>query len=66
MDKELKFDEHLNKMYRKASNQVTALGRIARILPFRKHRHLSKTFIKSQFSYCPLVWIKLINCTKGL
>ena len=57
VDKELKFDEHLSNVYRKASNKVTALGRIAKILPFRKRRLLFKTFIESQFSYCPLVWM---------
>ena len=44
-------------MCKKASNKVTALGRIARIIPFHKRRLLFKTFIESQFSYCPLVWM---------
>ena len=48
VDKELKFNEHLNNVYKKASNKVTALGKIARILPFHKRRLLFKTFIESQ------------------
>ena len=57
VDKGLKFNEHLQNVCKKASNKVTTLGRIARILPFHKRRLLFKTFIESQFSYCPLVWM---------
>ena len=57
VDKGLNFNEHLQNVCQKASNKVTALGRIARILPFHKRRLLFKTFIESQFSYCPLVWM---------
>ena len=36
---------------------MSALARIARILPFQKRRLILKTFIESQFSYCPLIWM---------
>ena len=36
---------------------MSALARIASILPFQKRRIILKTFIESQFSYCPLVWM---------
>ena len=35
----------------------SALARIAGILPFQKRHILLKTFIESQFSYCPLIWM---------
>ena len=39
------------------NQKVSALARIANILPFQKRRIILKTFIESQFSYCPLVWM---------
>ena len=56
-DKELTFESHLKKICHKTSAKVTALGRLARILPFKKKRILMSSFIESQFSYCPLVWM---------
>ena len=41
----------------KAGRKLTALGRSSRFLPFNKHRLLMKSFIESQFSYCPLLWM---------
>ena len=57
IDKNLNFNTHLTKLCKKVGQKVTALARIARLLPFHKRRHLLKTFIESQFSYCPLVWM---------
>ena len=34
-----------------------ALARMVKILPFDKKRLLLKSFIESQFSYCPLIWM---------
>ena len=36
---------------------MSALARIVSILPFQKRHLIMKTFIESQFSYCPLVWM---------
>ena len=57
VDSELNFNEHLSNICKKVSCKITALGRIARFLSFCKRRLLFKTFIESQFSYCPLVWM---------
>ena len=57
VDKGLKFNEHLQNVCKKVSYKITALGKMARILPFHKRRIIFKTFIESQFSYCPLVWM---------
>ena len=42
---------------KKVNQKVSALARIAGILPFQKRHILLKTFIESQFSYCPLIWM---------
>ena len=53
----LNFGEHLLVVCKKASQKVSALARVARILPFPKRRLILNTFIESQFSYSPLVWM---------
>ena len=41
----------------KASGKVSALARMVKLIPFHKKRILMNAFIKSQFSYCPLIWM---------
>ena len=36
---------------------MSALKRLARILPLQKRRILIQSFFNSQFSYCPLIWM---------
>ena len=57
IDKNLNFNSHLTTLCKKVGQKVTALARIVRFLPFDKRRLTLKTFIESQFSYCPLVWM---------
>ena len=57
VDKKLKFNEHLTNLCKKAGSKVSALARVVKILPFHKRHLILKTFIESQFSYCPLVWM---------
>ena len=57
VDKNLNFNLHLEILCKKVNQKVSALARVVRILPFQKRRLILKTFIESQFSYCPLVWM---------
>ena len=57
IDKNLKFDKHVINICKKASAKVTALSRLIRIVPLEKKKILMKSFIESQFSYCPLIWM---------
>ena len=57
VDNKLNFDQHLTNVCKKASCKVSALAKIARFLPYHKRSLLLKTFIESQFSYCPLIWM---------
>ena len=57
VDKNLNFEEHLSTVCKKAGQKVSALARVVTILPFQKRRLILKTFIESQFSYCPMVWM---------
>ena len=62
IDKELKFKHHLLDICKKARAKVTAMARLAKLIPFEKKRILMNSFIESQFSYCPLVWM---FCSRG-
>ena len=57
IDKNLNFNSHLTILCKKVGAKVTALARMAKLLSFHKRRILFKTFVESQFSYCPLVWM---------
>ena len=54
---ELKFEDHVNFMYQKASQKLHALVRIVLFMDLKQRRNIMETFVKSQFAYCPLIWI---------
>ena len=47
----------MEKICKKANAKLHALARIAKYLSSDKLRILMKTFIESQFNYCPLTWM---------
>ena len=57
VDKELKFHEHVKTICKKANAKLTALARMIKILPLERKKILFNSFVKSQFSHCPLVWM---------
>ena len=57
IDKDLKFDEHVSNLCKKVGQKVSMLSRITKYMTFHKRRMLFKSFVESQFSYCPLVWM---------
>ena len=57
IDHELKFDDHVNRLCKKASLKLDALARIAAFTNVSKERIIMKSFIESQFGYCPLIWM---------
>jgi hypothetical protein len=65
VDKKLKFQEHIKGIIKTASGKLSALTRLARILPFEQKRIVMNAFIESQFtnSSYPLIWM---FCTKDL
>lgn len=63
IDKQFKFNSHLRSTCKKAGAKVTALNRLAKIMPFKKKRILMSAFIESQFSHCPLL---LMFCSRAL
>ena len=57
IDSQLKFDNHVLAICSKAGRKLSALRRIVPYLSFNKKRTLLKSFVESQFNYCPLIWM---------
>ena len=57
IDRNLHFNNHLANICKKVSQKVFALSRVSKLLPFHRKRVLFNAFIKSQFSYCLLIWM---------
>ena len=57
IDNELKFEDHITKICRKANSKLSALSRLARYLSMKQKKLLYMSFIEAQFKYCPLTWM---------
>ena len=57
IDKNLNFTDHVSKLCKKGNQKLHALARVSKYLDENKLRIVMKTFIQSQFNYCPLVWM---------
>ena len=57
IDRNLRFDEYFLPQCKKASRKLSVLVRICKFMTIEHRRMLMKTFIESQFGYCPLVWM---------
>ena len=49
-------DEHIKKICKEASKKLYALARISPFLCQQKRKILMKSFVISQFNYCPILW----------
>ena len=54
---ELKFEDHVNFLCKKASQKLYSLARIAQFMDLKQRRNIMKAFVESQFGYCPLIWM---------
>ena len=57
IDNKLTFDCHVSDMCKKANRKINALARIAPFINKNKRHILMKSFFRSQFNYCPLIWM---------
>ena len=53
----LRFKSHAKNLSKKASQKIWALSRLINYLNDSKKKMIFNALIKSQFSYCPLVWM---------
>ena len=49
--------KHMDKICSKANRKLSVLSRMPSFLSVRKRRIVFKSFIESQFKYCPLTWM---------
>ena len=66
IDNKLTFDSHIKSICRKAGQKLSALSRISPYLETDKKELLFISIVKSQFSYCPLVWMFCSRNTNNL
>ena len=57
LDSDLKFDKHISDLCDKVSKKINALCRVTGYMSLEKRRIVMKTFVESQFNYCPLIWM---------
>ena len=55
--KKLCFKQQIKSMCKKPGQKLHALSRISNFLDINQLKRIMKTFILSQFNYCPLVWM---------
>ena len=56
-DYKVKFTNHIDEVCMKASQKLNALARIAPYMSISKRFTLMNAIFRSQFSYCPLMWM---------
>ena len=57
IDNNMKFDEHVSMLCKKASQKLHALARVSTFMNLEQRRKIMNAFIASQFGYCPVVWM---------
>ena len=57
IDNKLSFDSHIRKMCKKSGQKLNALSRITTFLNKDQKSIIFNAMIKSQFSYCPIIWM---------
>ena len=56
IDNKLNFDSHISETCKKAATQLNALARLSRHLDQGSRMTVFKTFLLSNFNYCPTIW----------
>ena len=56
-DSKLTSEEHLEELCKNPSQKINALARISSLMRFEQRKRIVNSFVTSQFSYCPLVWM---------
>ena len=66
IDSTLSFQKQLRVVCKKASNQINAVMRLCNVLETNVKQDIYRSFIKSNFNYCPIIWIvsNIKNLTK--
>ena len=62
IDRNLNFDDHVFSLCKKVGRKLSTLSRISNCMNFEKEKRiLLKGFVESQFGYCPLTGLFLVE-----
>ena len=56
-DGKLKFSNHIEDICKKATRKLNVLSRIVPYMDISRRKILMNVFFRSQFNYCPLIWM---------
>ena len=56
IDNQLSFIQHISKLCSKATIQLNAICRLAKLMGNKEKIAMINSFVYSNFNYCPLVW----------
>ena len=57
IDNKMTFKTYVTKICAKASQKLHALSRVGNYMDLKQRKIITQSFIRSQFGYCPLVWM---------
>ena len=57
IDSKLDFSDYVTNLLKKGNQKLHGLARISKYVNKDKFKLIMKTFIQSQFNYCPLLWM---------
>ena len=57
IDNKLNFDHHVSNICKNGNRKLSALSRISYYTTQKQLKLLISAFVKSQFNYCPLIWM---------
>ena len=57
IDRNLNFNEYVSSLCKKAGKKLSVYGRLSNFMGIKQRTVSMKSFIKSQFGYCPLIWM---------
>ena len=57
IDSNLTFENYINNICKRASQKLNALARVVPYINMTKKVVIMKSFVTSQFGYCPLIWM---------
>ena len=57
LESKLNFESHIGSLCRKAGQKIRALARLKNYLTSDQRNLLLNSVVKSQFTYCPLIWM---------
>ena len=65
IDDKLTFSPHLGNIFKKVNKKPHAIGRIKCYMGSEQNKAIISSFIKSQYSYCPLIWMFCLRTSKN-